>query len=249
MNALYTAGPIVSVNWEEVDFLHCTLDSPYKGGGLRFRLGTKDAKLNLDHDPKNHKTGPKHFPGAPIMYPDDAPAVAGDKARASWIMPASVSSMVIGRSGQPVPNAAVHSGFVAFGYFMAPLVEEAGIVGFTMGTERQRLAAFWGQFKFPEGDGKRIYMNRVAAPDVPDVTIRPLSKQMQPLKNPDGSEITIRVRDFWNFNDPTQYATDVTLPSLPASDEVAELLKGMTDKEREFLLNMVRKGASGGKTT
>lgn len=183
------------------------------------------------------------------MYPESAPAVAGDKARNTWLMPASISAMTTGRGGQPIPDGARHSGFSAFGFFMAPLEEDPAIVGFTQSTERQRIAAFWHQFKFPSDKSNKgraqAQMNRIAAPDVPDVTIRPLSKNMTPIVV-DGVEVAIRVRDYWNFNDPSQYDIE-ELPTLPASDEVAQLLQGMTDKERSFLLDMVRKGAAGGK--
>jgi hypothetical protein len=72
---------------------------------------------------------------------------------------------------------------------------------------------------------------------------------MTPLQNPDGSEIVIRVRDYWNFNDPTQYDVEEALPQLPAQDDVAKLLQGMTEDERKFLLQMVRKGAAGAQKT
>lgn len=245
---IYTQGPIAGIDWEDVDFIHCTLESPYKGGGLRFRLGTKDAKRNLDFDPNNRKSGPPYWPGAPIMYPENEPAVAGKMA--TWLMPASISAMSVGRNGAPVPNGALHAGFSAFGFFMAPLNEEDGLVGFTQSAERSRVAAFWAGFKFPsdrENKGRpQPQMSRIAAPDVPDVTVRPLSKSMTPLTDPSGREITIRIRDYWDFNRPDQYDA-AELPQLPEPDEVTNLLQGMTEKEREYLLAMVRKGAASAK--
>lgn len=249
MSKLYTSGPIDVVDWEDVDFIHCTLETPFKDGGLRFRLGTKDAKRNLDYNPHDRRNRNPYFAGLPIMYPEDAPAVAGSD-HASWLMPASMSSMSVGRSGQPIPNGAAHSGFVAFGFFMAPIEEDEGRVGFTLSVERSRVAAFWAGFKFPsdkENKGRAgAQMNRIAAPDVPDVTVRPLSKSMQPLKDVAGKDIAIRVREYWNFNDLSQYDVPDSLPQLPARDEVSELLAGMTGEERKYLLNMVRKGAANG---
>lgn len=245
MTAMYTAGSMLEVDWEAVDFIHCTLEAPYKNGGLRFRLGTKDAKRNLNFNPHDRKSGPPYWPGAPIMYPEDAPAIAGDHKRNAWVMPASISSMIATRSGQPAPNGALHAGFTAFGFFMAPLTDEDGLVGFTQASERSRVAAFWANFKMPD-DRKVVRMNRIGPPDIPDVTIRPLAKTMLPVVASDGKEIAIRVREYWNFNDPTQYDKDESLPVLPAQNEVARLLEGMTEKEREFLLEMVRKGAAHG---
>jgi hypothetical protein len=249
MSTLYTLGPVASVDWDEVDFVHCTLEAPWLGGGLRFRLGTKDAKRNLDYNPNDRKNRNPYFPGTPIMYPEAAPAVAGTPS-ASWIMPASRSSMTVGRNGQPIPNGAAHSGFVAFGYFMAPVEEEDGLVGFTLGHERTRVAQFWAGYKFPsdkENKGRTgAQMNRIAAPDVPDVTVRPLSKQMQPI-TVDGVEVAIRVREFWNFNDPAQYDTP-ELPQLPASNGVADLLQGLTAEELKHLVAIARRGAASGKT-
>ncbi len=245
---IYTDGPIATVTWEDVDFVHCTLESPFLGGGLRFRLGTKDAKRNLDYNPNDRKNRNPYYPGTPIMYPEAAPAIAGTES-ASWIMPASMSAMTVGRGGQPIPNGAQHSGFVAFGYFMAPTEEEDGLAGFTLSTERARVAAFWSGFKFPsdrENKGRNgAQMNRIGAPDVPDVSIRPLNKSMQPVKV-NGEEVVIRVREYWNFNDPSQYDVPEQLPSLPSQNGMADLLQGLTPDELKHLVAIARRGAASG---
>lgn len=252
MSTIYTAGPVAGIDWEEIDFIHCTLEAPWRGSGLRFRLGTKDAKRNLDFNPNDRKNRHTHFAGTPIMYPEAAPAIAGDPQRNWWIMPASNSARIVNRSGDLIPDGARLSGFVAFGYFMAPLEEEVGTSGYTLSTERTRVAAFWAGFKFPsdkENKGRPgPQMNRIAAPDVPDVTVRPLTKSMQPVVV-DGVEVAIRVRAYWNFDDPSQYDVPEALPQLPAQDEVAAALQGLTEDERKYLIAMVRKGAAGGKAS
>lgn len=245
----YTDGPDPGIDWEAVDFIHCTLESPYKGGGLRFRLGSKDARKNMDFVAGQRKTGDPYIPGTPVMYPEAVPAIAGDPQRNTWIMPASVTAMAMTRKGETVPDGSRHAGFVAFGFFYAPLVEDPSIVGFTQNTERGRVATFWNGFKFASDRSNKgkshPEMSHIGPPDVPDVTVRPLSRTMQPLLYPDGSEIAIRVREYWNFNDPSQYATE-ELPQLPAQDDVAKLLRGLTEKEQEVLIQLVRREASRG---
>jgi hypothetical protein len=246
---IYTEGPVATVDWDEVDFIRCTLESPYGKGGLRFRLGTKDAKRNLSWEAgREEVTGPQYHPGAPIMFPEDKPAVPGD----SWLMAASISAMTQGRNGQPIPDGARHAGFVAFGFFMAPLLATPRIVGFTQSTERERIAAFWHQFKYPSNrataNEKKILMARIASPDVPDVSVRPLDRQMQPVKDAAGNEVVIRVREFWNFNDPSQYEVlEDAPPALAPQSEIAKALEGLSVEDIRALVAIARKGGAGGK--
>ncbi|MFZ1075389.1 MAG: hypothetical protein WAN50_03390 [Minisyncoccia bacterium] len=222
MNSTITPmEPLLAVDWEKVSHVRVTLEKPTRSGGLRWRQGTSEAKKNLSYNAHDPDSGGPYWPGAPIMYPEDAPAIAGDPDRDSFIMP-------------------VEACFTAFGYFYAPkTVPRNGIVGFTQTEERNRVAAFWHWFKMPPGDGTmNPPMNRIAAPDVPHVAIRPLSKSMLPVKDEAGNEIVIRPFEFWKFDDAALY------DALPAAKEheVAQMLSGFTAEEIDAIRDLVRKG-------
>ena len=227
--------PLLGLDWDKITTVRVTLESPYKGAGLRWRLGTMSAKQNLNHNPKDRSSGPQFWPGAPVMFPEDAPAIAGDSERNSWLMSANINAMQQTRTG-PVPDPTQQAAFIAFGYFMAPReVEGGGIEGFTIGSERTRVAAYWGWYKMPKGDGTmHPPMNRIGPPDIPDVSVRPLTKNMNPIKV-DGKEVVIRVREFWDFDDPNQYE------ALPGQVEAADaMFEGLTRDELNDLRDLVR---------
>lgn len=224
--------PIVAVDWETVQFMRVTLEKSFgRSGGLRFRLGTTPARRNLTYDAKD-RTSKTHFPGAPIMYPADAPAEA-DSDHASFIMPASMSATIMARDpeGHPVaiPDPTAHAAFQAFGFFMAPLEETDGLVGFTLSKERERVAMFWNWYRMPPGDGtQHPPMNRLGPPNMPHVALRPLNQSGNPIKI-DGEEVVIRPREFFDFdnmdNYDTQYAGEAVAQS---SDRVAEAIELLT---------------------
>src|SRR5271156_322409 len=196
--------PLVAVDWDRVAFMRVTLEEPWKGGGLRWRQGTTEPRQNLSFDASSRgKSGPRFWPGAPIMYPEDAPAIAGDPERASFIMPANMNARVTSRRGEMVPDVRQHSAFIAFGYFMAPLTDDDGIVGWTQSNERPRVAAFWHGYEFPvTPDPTHYSLLRVGPPEMPKVSLRPLTTSMVPLKDAEGKEIVIYPHSFWNFDDP-----------------------------------------------
>lgn len=236
--------PLTAVDWEKVEFFQCTLEKPYQGGPLRFRLGTADPKENLNHDPRNKRSGPKFFPGKPLMWPEDEPAVAGDPARDNWIMPASITATIRTRGAEVVGDPVRQVGYQAFGYFMAPLTDEDGLSGFTQSAERVRVASFWNWFKMPPGDGTlRPPMNRVGPPAVPAVAIKLMDRNMKPIKV-EGSEVIIRPREFYNFDDMSQY--DTHLDTSP-KDDLVTALRGFSTEEIEGLRALLKGGKSGPK--
>ncbi len=242
-------APLIAVDWDKVGHIKVTLEQPFKGSGLRWRQGTTAAQRNLSFD--SHKPvsakNPVYWPGAPIMYPENEPAVAGDTERDSFIMSADMSAQMMARREEgrmgPAPNPTMQAAFIAFGYFMAPLTDEEGIVGFTQSTERTRVAMFWNWYKMPPGDGTmNPPMNRIAAPDIPRVALRPLTKNLQPYKIK-GEEVVIRPFEFWGFDDKAQYEP---LPgqTAPVSD-VAQMLSGFTAEEIEGLRALVKAKNNG----
>ena len=208
--------PVTCVDWESVTHVRVTLEKPYKGGGFRRRHGTAPSKRNLSFNAHDPDSGPPHWPGAPIMYPADAPAVAGDKARDSWVMPKQ-------------------DAFTMFGHFYAPLeVKKNGLIGLTLSAERERVAMYWGWYKMPPGDGTmHPPMNRLGPPALPDVAIRPLDGSMLPI-SVDGEEVVIRPRDFFDFDNPNNY--DI----MPAKAGEVSGLEGLTREELEGLRELVK---------
>lgn len=179
--------PLLAVDWEKVDMVRVTLEKPFgRAGGLRWRQGTTPSKKNLTYNAHSPEAGPPDWPGVPIMWPEDAPAIANTEAD-SFLMP-------------------LQAAMTAFGHFYAPMTEpKNGITGFTQGNERTRIAAFWGWYKMPPGDGTMMPpMNRIAAPSMPEVAIRPLNRNLAPLKI-DGEDVVIRPFQFWKFDDETLY--------------------------------------------
>lgn len=214
MSAIAPMQPVVDVNWDKVQSVRVTLEAPYKhgkAGKLRFRLGTTEPRKNLAFDADDDSSGPPYWPGEPVMFPEDDAAGVGD----SWIMPA-------------------RDAMTAFGHWYAPReVPKRGIIGFTLSIERERVAAFWNWYKMPPGDGTmHPPMNRLAAPDIPNVSIRPLNRNFQPLKDKDGKEIVINPRDFYDFDNPVQYDA---LPATAAAAVTIEELMGRIDAMQKQL--------------
>ena len=199
--------PLVAVDWEKVEMVRVTLEKPYgRAGGLRWRQGTTSAKKNLSYNAHDPESGGPHHPGVPIMWPEDAPAIANTETD-SFLMP-------------------LQAAMTAFGHFYAPVTEpKNGVTGFTQGAERTRVAAMWAWYKMPPGDGTmNPPMHRIAAPAVPHVAIRPLNRNMIPMKDTDGAEIVIRPFEFWRFDDPTLYdVLPETEARMQQKDENAEL--------------------------
>lgn len=220
--------PVHIIDWEKVDFVKITLEKPYKNGGLRWRSGTSNPKRNLGFNASDPTTGKPYHPGVPIMYPEDAPAIAGDAERESFLMPIQAAN----------DN---------FGHFHAPLETAGnGIIGFTITEERTRVAARWHWFKMPPGDGTmHPPMNRIAAPDVPQVAIRPLTKTMQPMKI-NGEEVVIRPREFFDFDAPNQYE-QWDGKAAGANADVAMALQGFTQDEIDVIRDIVKARVANGK--
>ena len=129
-----------------------------------------------------------------------------------------------------MPDPSAHAAFQAFGFFMAPLEETDGLVGYTFSKERERIALFWGWYKMPPGDGtQHPPMNRLGPPEVPHVALRPLNANGNPLKI-DGEEVVIRPRDFYDFDNMNNYDTGYTVPTPVATGDnrVAEAIELLT---------------------
>lgn len=219
--------PLVLVDWTKVGHVKVVLEKPFKGAGLRWRQGTTAPQRNLNFNANDKKSGPVYWPGVPIMYPESAPAIAGDPERDSFIMSADMSAQMMARREEgrmgTAPNPMLQAAFIAFGYFMAPLTDEDGIVGFTQGSERSRVAAFWHWYKLPKGDGTmNPPMNRIGAPDIPQVALHLLNRNLQPYKVK-GEEVVIRPFEFWKFDDRTMYDEVPSSITTEQSDESARL--------------------------
>lgn len=239
--------PLTAIDWTKVKLARVTLEKPYKGGGLRFRHGTTDAKKNLSYKANDPDSGDPYIPGAPVMYPEDMPAIAGNVERDSWLMTADIDATTVtrregGRMG-PGGDTTGHALFLAFGFFMAPLVTARGAApGFTISDERTRVAAFWGWYKMPKGDGTMMPpMNRIAAPDVPHVAIRPLDRNMQPLKDANGDEVVIRPFEFWRFDDKSMYDELPETEQTAAQSENASLRAELAEL-RALIMQGVKNG-------
>lgn len=216
---------IPGLDWSKVSHISVTLEQPYMGGGLRWRQGTTDAKKNLSYNAHDDTSGPPFWPGSPIMYPEDEPAVAGDPDRDSFIMPAEAC-------------------FIAFGFPFAPQeVPRKGLIGFTVSIERERVALMWKYYKMPPGDGTmHPPMNRLGPPQVPHVALRPLDKRMKPIVV-DGEEVVWRPREFYDFDNMQNY--DVAGAGHDFEDdknrhEVAAMLQGFTQEEIEGLRELLK---------
>jgi hypothetical protein len=245
--------PLVAVDWEKVDVVRVTLEAPYKGGGLRFRLGTGAAKKNATFNAQDPTSGPPYWPGSPLMYPEDAPAIAGDPERDSFTMTASLSAMMQTRNAESIGDPTRTAAFIAFGFFMAPLeVAKNGLIGFTQTTERIRIAAFWNWFKMPPDSKERLPSlqasnpAKIGPPAIPRVAIRPLTKNFMPLLV-DGCEVVIRPFEFWKFDDPTMYHDWKPDELIAANADVNKMLEGFTSDEVEVLRGLVKAKVQSGK--
>lgn len=208
----------IHLDWESVKFVNVRVLK----GKLRFRCGTTMPIRNMDFDarrPQGHRDSKKFFPGNPVMWPSkDGFAEAGTPTE-NFIMPADISRMMGVKSQEgmgylPDPNA--YPAFIAFGFFMAP-VEEGLLPGFTLAAERERIATFWGGYKYPKGDGNMMPpMTRIGPPSVPHVELTLLDAMQQPIMV-DGEPVVINPRAFFNFDDPSYYE------AAPISAESTEL--------------------------
>lgn len=193
----------------EVTTVKVVLEKPWvygrPKGTLRIRLGTTAATKNLNYDARKPSLGPPYWPGKPILFPGDEPAVAGDAQRDSFVMP-------------------IEDAKQAFGDWDAPIDEAPdGIPGHTRNAERERVAAFWYGYKICDGDGTmHPPMWRIGAPAVPHVAIYLLDSRNRTMKE-DGKEIVIRPWDLFNF--------DAFLDTLPASEEQINTVLGELDAD------------------
>jgi hypothetical protein len=241
--------PVLIVDWDKVTHVRVTLEEPWLGGGLRWRQGTTEPRQNASfnaHDPDNE--GP-WYPGVPIMYPEDAPAIAGDPERDSFIMPGNINARVQSRKGEIIPDVRQHAAFIAFGYFMAPLTEgKRGVIGFTQSNERPRLAQFWHGFELPNVRDDSRATNRIGPPHIPKVALRPLTQAMMPLKY-EGQEIVIRPYSFWKFDDPMLYdpIPEGHMVRGVKKADAAEYISGLTQDEMEALREMLKAKVAGAK--
>jgi hypothetical protein len=212
--------PVQCIDWSQVEFMRVTLEKPWRGsGGLRFRCGNSAARKNLNFNAHDRKSRP-YDPGQPIMFPRDKAVQVGE----SFIMPANTTRTMQTRNGEDVLDPTAHPAMTAFGWFGAPS-EEGDVVGFTLSTERERICAFWGGYKLGPGDGTMHPPQvRIGPPDMPHVLLTPLDINQQPFEV-DGKPLTIRPREFFYFDDPSQYTAQPEREAAPAgaSSEVAEL--------------------------
>jgi hypothetical protein len=208
--------PLV-LDWERVGSVRVKVEK----GTLRFRFGTTAAKKNLNFVAGDKRSGPPWFPGKPEFWPADYTAQAGDPDKESFIMP-------------------LERAMDCFGFWYAPL-EEEDLVGFSLSKERTRIAQFWGGYKMPKGDGTmHPPMNLIGPPrHMPYVAITLLDRQMRPLKDEEGREIVIRPREFFNFDDMSQYEED---PAAVASQ--VSFLEGLSRDELEALRELVKERQS-----
>lgn len=229
--------PITNVDWMRVEYVRVKLLKPHgKGGGLRFRVGTQPPIRNADFDPKKRGSLP-FFPGVPIMYPEDRPVIAGTE-NDSFVMPASMSKSIWAKTDQgraTLPDPDHHAAFTAFGFFMAPL-EEVDLPGFTIRQERERIAQFWGGYRYPKGNGDMVpTMTRIGPPEIPHVELTLLDRNQRPIKV-GGQEAKIYPREFFMFDDPSFYG---------AEDKDRELsgalgIEGLTREELDVVRELVR---------
>ena len=203
----------LNLDWERVGSVRVKIEK----GSLRFRFGTSEAKKNLNFIAGDKRSGPPYFPGKPIFWPSDYAAQAGDPERETFIMP-------------------LERAMDCFGFWYAPL-EEEDLVGFTLSRERARVAAFWGGYKMPKGDGSmHPPMNLIGPPvHMPHVSITLLDRQMRPLKDEDGREIVVRPREFFEFDNPAQYEGEPENELATAAAFMAGLTRDEMDDLREML--------------
>lgn len=224
----------IDLDWGKVRMFRVKLEEPFgasKDGSLRFRLGTTEAKQNLSYNAQDKKTGSPFIPGRPMFYPDENPCKVGE----SFLMPADMSAMSMYRrlEGriQPGPDSRAHAGFTAFGFFFAPLEEDNDTPGFTIGSERSRVCAFWNYYRMVKGDGTlHPPMTRIGPPNMPKVSITLLDRNMSEIEG-----IVIRPFEFWAFDDTAQYDDDPH-----GKDDVATILAGLTKDELDTLRELAR---------
>lgn len=200
-------------------FVKVVLEKPWvygkPKGSLQVRFGTSPATKNLNYDARRPSSGPVYWPGKPIFYPADGPAVAGDAERESWIMPLLAAKQV-------------------FGDWDAPLEEaQDGIPGHTLATERERVAQVWFGYKICNGDGTmHPPVVRIGLPAVPFVAIYPLDSRNRVLKE-GGKEVCIRPWDIFDFG--------VSLDALPDEPETINSAIGELSSEEVTLLKALLK--------
>lgn len=167
------------------DYVRVTLETPFKGGGYRMRVGSNPAVRNPSWDANNPQAGPQFIPGGPAFYPTDGSfLIADDPARNSVQVPAWVAK-------------------VEFGDWEAPAVEARGqIAKHTRGNERERLIHRWNLYRRPKSNGSfNPDLKPLGLNPYPHVAIRPLSARGFPEKDEQGNEIVIRPFKFFGFED------------------------------------------------
>lgn len=203
----------------EERFVKVVLEKPWvygkPKGTLQIRYGTSPATKNLNYDARRPAAGPVYWPGKPIMYPSDEPAVAGDPEKNSFIMPLLAAKQV-------------------FGDWDAPLEEALdGIPGHTLAAERERVSQVWYGYKICDGDGTmHPPVIRIGLPAVPFVAIYPLDSRNRAMKL-DGKEIVIRPWELFDFG--------VALDSLPADESTINSAVGELTSDEVLLLKAVLK--------
>lgn len=184
-------------------------------GSLQIRFGTSNATKNLNYDARVPSKGPVYWPGKPIMYPEDGPAVAGDPERNSFIMPLLAAKQVFGDWDAPEEDT------------------PQGIPGHTRSVERERVAQVWFGYKIKDGDGTmHPPIVRIGLPAVPFVAIYPLDSRNRTMKV-DGKEVVIRPWDVFDFG--------AALDALPAETETINSAVGELNGEEVLLLKAILK--------
>lgn len=207
----------------EVTSVKVVLEKPWlygkPKGTLQIRLGTSKATKNLNFDARRPSMGPPYWPGKPVLFPSDEPAVAGDAQRNSFVMP-------------------IEDAKQAFGDWDAPIDEAPdGIPGHTRTAERERVAAFWFGYKLCDGDGSmHPPMYRIGVPAVPQVAIYLLDSRGRTLKE-DGKEVVIRPWELFDFAAvldavPIDEQSVNSLIGELSADEVNELKEILKERAR-----------------
>lgn len=185
-------------------------------GTLQIRYGTSPATKNLNYDARVPSKGPVYWPGKPIYYPADEPAVAGDPERNSFIMPLLAAKQVFGDWDAPEED------------------DPLGIPGHTRAAERERVAQVWFGYKICDGDGTmHPPVIRIGLPAVPFVAIYPLDSRNRPVKGDDGKQVVIRPWDLYDFG--------ASLDALPAEPETINSAVGELNAEEIVLLKAILK--------
>ncbi len=178
------------IEGRDIRHVRVTLEKPWRGGALSFRMGSTDPRRNPMYDSKRPESGGVFLPGEPILL---GPLTAGDGDRDSCVITAEQAKHL-------------------FGDWEAPQGEQPGRPRtWTHSQERSRVAMLWGWFQLQAGDGTaNPPMGMIGPPDVPFVALRPLDAQMRPIKV-NGAEVVHHPREFYDFDNGAHYAQSLAM--------------------------------------